>query len=174
MNKPRAFLGMVATVAAMYVALCAYAVADQDVEELLLCADSGGLKIPFSKTVCRNYLFASRGTREDIELLHRGVGAFFVVQGESSEAEREEVLRFLVGKGLDVNRIDMHGLTPLHGAVLGNVPSEVSMLLRSGGNPRLKDRKFGLTPLELAVKLEREGSVPGGRQEVIALLKRER
>jgi len=156
--------------AVVYFGLSAYAIANQSIEELLLCTDTGGLRVPFSKELCRNYLFAFRGTPKDIEALHQGIGASFVVQGQSSESEREEILKFLVAKGLDVNHGDTHGLTPLHGAVLANSASEVEMLLRSGANARLKDEKFGLSSLELAVKLQSVGK-PTDRQAVIVLLR---
>lgn len=64
-----------------YIGLSVYAIAKQDVEELLICADNGGFKVPFSRTLCREYLFTFRGSQPDIDALHRGVGASFVVQG---------------------------------------------------------------------------------------------
>lgn len=154
-----------------YIGLSVYAITKQDVEELLICADQGGFKIPFSREICRGYLFTLRGSQEDIDFLHQGIGASFPVQGESSVAEREQVLKYLISKGLDVNHIDMHQLTPLHGAVLANSADEVGMLLRNGANPDLKDRKFGLTPLELALKLDRENKLPEDRRAVISLLR---
>jgi len=170
MTRRRLILGAVAFVALAYAGLSTYVISNQSIEHLLLCADSGGLKVPFSKAVCRNFLFAFRGTQSDIEALHRGTGASFVVQGESTEDRREQVLKFLVAKGLDVNREDMHRLTPLHGAVLTNSSVEVGMLLRNGADPRLQDKRFGLTPLELAFKLQSERSEED-RQGVIVLLK---
>jgi len=157
-----------------YLGLSVYAITKQDVEELLICADKGGFKIPFSREICRGYLFTLRGSQEEIDFLHQGIGASFAVQGESTVAEREEVLKYLISKGLDVNRIDMHQLTPMHGAVLANSAEEVGMLLRNGANPNLKDKKFGLTPLELAHKLDRESKFSEDRRAVISLLKNAR
>ena len=154
-----------------YVGLSIYVIAKQGTEELLLCVDKGGLKIPVSKYLCRQYLFTVRGTQQDIDTLHQGVGASFVIQGESAVPEREQVLKYLITKGLDVNHIDMHKLSPLHAAVLANSTDEVEMLLRNGASTNLKDKKFGLTPLELAVKLQSDDKSANTRLAVISLLK---
>lgn len=153
-----------------YIGLSGYVIAKQGAEELLLCADKGGLHIPFSKELCRNYLFAFRGSQQDIDALHQGIGASFVIQGESPAPEREKVLKFLIGKGLDVNRIDMHQLTALHSAVIADAAEEVDMLLRNGASINVTDKRFGLTPLELALKLKNEGRLPMDGQAVIPLL----
>ena len=154
-----------------YIGLSIYVIAKQGTEELLLCVDNGGVKIPFSKYLCREYLFNVRGSQQDIDTLHRGIGASFVIQGKSTPPEREQVLKYLITKGLDVNHIDMHQLSPLHGAALANSVDEVEMLLRNGANTDLKDKKFGLTPLELALKLQSEDKLQSDRQAVISLLK---
>ena len=167
MKKIMALIGFVFV---GYIGLSVYLIANQGIEELLICADKGGLKIPFSKQLCRKYLFAARGTQQDISTLQQGVGASFVVQGESSRLEREEVLKYLISKGLDVNRIDINEFLPLHGAVLANSTEEVEILLRNGANPNLKDNKFHLTPLELALKLQREDKSPNNRFAIVSLL----
>lgn len=154
-----------------YVGLSVYVITKQEIEQVLLCVDQGGLKIPFSKALCREYFFTFRGSYEDIDALHKGVGASFVVQGKSAVSEREQVLKYLISKGLDVNHIDMHQLSPLHGAVLSNSADEVEMLLRNGASINLKDQKFGLTPLELALKLQGEDKLTSDRQAVIAPLR---
>lgn len=163
-----AFVGIAALA---YAGLSAYAIARQDIHELLICADQGGLKIPFSRALCQQYLFAFRGTTEDIAMLHQGVGASFVLQGRSPLAERERILGFLVGKGLDINHIDMHKLRPLHAAVLANSPGEVALLLRHGARPDLKDERHGQTPLELALALERDERRQAGREDLITALR---
>ena len=162
----KTLIGIIGLMVVIYLGLAVYVITKQGPEELLICADQGGFKIPFSREICRGYLFTLRGSQQDIDALHQGIGASFPVQGESSEAEREQILKFLISKGLDVNRIDMHQLTPLHGAVLANSADEVGMLLRNGSNPNLKDKKFGLTPLELALKLDRENKLPEDRRAV--------
>jgi hypothetical protein len=156
---------------AVYVGLSAHVLLRQDIQDLLVCADQGGLKIPLSRSLCREYLFAFRGTTEDIASLHQGVGASFVLQGRAPLAERERILDFLVGKGLDVNRIDMHKLRPLHAAVLSNAPEEVVVLLRHGARAELPDERYGQTPLELALALERDEHRQAGREDLIAMLR---
>ena len=170
----KTLIGIVGLTVIAYLGLFVYAITNQRIEALLICADLGGFKIPFSREMCRGYLFTFRGSQDDIDSLHQHVGASFAVQGESSAAEREQVLKFLIRKGLDVNRIDMHQLSPLHGAVVGNAADEVEILLRNGASPHLKDKKFGLTPLELALKLDRESKLPEDRRTVISLLKNAR
>lgn len=167
----RQLIVSIVVVALAYAGLSAYVIANQGIEELLVCADKGELKIPLSKALCRSYLFALRGSRQDIDSLHQTAGASFVVQGESAAAEREQILKFLIDKGLDVNRTDMHQLTPLHAAVIANSADEVRMLLANGANGNAKDKKFGLTPLELALKLQTESKSPNERQAVVSALK---
>jgi hypothetical protein len=154
-----------------YLGLSAHAITQQPIEDLLVCADHGGLKVPFSRAVCRAYLQTARGTPQDIAALHEGTGAAFVIQGESSIADREELLAFLVGKGLNVNHVDTHGLLPLHSAVIANSAAEVEMLLRHGANPSLVDQQFGLDPLALALKLQKERPTGVDRTAVIGKLK---
>jgi hypothetical protein len=96
-----------------YGALAAYAVTKQDIHGLILCADHGGLKVPFAKHACHLYFFSFRGTKEDIEDLHAEVGALFVTQGEDL-AQRREMLHFLVSRRLDLSRASpIDGLPPL-------------------------------------------------------------
>lgn len=153
-----------------YVTLALWAVARQEIEPLLVCADSGGLNVPFSKNICRAYLFNFRGTKQDISELQQGSGPSFAVQGESSLQEREQILKFLVNKGMNINGIGMHQLTALHEAVLANSDEEIEMLLRNGADAALRDKKFGLTPLELAISLEQDGAPGIDRKPVIVLL----
>lgn len=155
----------------IYMGLSAYVVSAQEIEDLLLCADRGGLRIPFSKQVCRQYLLNFRGSKADIDTLQQGIGALFVTQGESTTSERTELLKFLVSKGLDVNHTGMDGLLPLHGAVLVNAADEVKMLLDNGADPALKDERFKLTPLEFALKLQSENKTLSDRSAVIIILK---
>jgi hypothetical protein len=170
MTKKGLIAGLIVLALLVYAALAAIALTSQESEALLVCADKGGLKIPFSKALCRQYLLSARGSAQDIEDLHRGIGASFVVQGESTADEREELLKYLVGKGLDVNRIDVHQLTPLHHAVIANEADEVRILLSHGARPDVRDGKFRLTPLELALKLQLEGKSRADTQTVISLL----
>lgn len=155
----------------VYIGSSTYAISTQGIEDLLLCADRGGLKVPFSKQLCRRYLLNFRGSKEDIDILQQGIGAMFLTQGESTTSERTELLKFLIDKGLDVNRAGMDRLLPLHGAVLANSADEIMMLLDNGANQALKDNRFELTPLELALKLQSEDKTQIDRSAVIAILR---
>jgi hypothetical protein len=168
MRKKHLF-ALIAMCLAVYLALSALFVTTQNINSLLICADKGGYRIPFSKNICRVYLFNFRGNPNDIDSLHKGIGASFVVQGESAPQEREDVLRYLLEKNLNINNIGMNALTPLHEAVLANSVEEVEMLLRNGADRSRKDKKYALTPLELAVTLQ-DSSKNIDRREVIALL----
>ena len=166
-------LSVLGFILAGYTTMAAYVVISQDIESLLICSDKPGVyKIPFGKNVCRAYLFNFRGTPEDIATLQKGIGASFVTGGESPLPERERVLKYLIGKGLDVNQIDMHGMLPLHGAVVLNSTDELEMLLRNGARPNLKDKRTGGTPLELAIKLKAKSKEPEKRQAVVSILER--
>lgn len=168
MHRHRRVLAwVIATSVTAYLSLSAYAIANQDIEELLVCADRGGMAILFAKTSCRTYLFSLRGSEADIDALHRGIGASFIVQGVSQREEKERTLEFLIAKGLDINRIDAHQLTPLHGAVLANSLEEVDILLRHGARADIKDARFGLTALELAVKLQTEDAAQAGKRTAV-------
>ena len=159
-----------------YVGLSAYVVSRQDIESLLICAEQGGLKIPYAKSICRAYLSVARGTPENIASLQRDVGASFVVQGGASREEKEQVLTLLIAKGLDVNRVDMHGSTPLHSAVLAGAEDEVDLLLNHGARVDLKDAVNGLNGLNalvLALKMQADQPARAAHWEgVVARLQR--
>ena len=165
-----AFLKVLGGLAAAYLAVFAYVITQQDIEPLLICADAGGLKLPFSNAVCKAYLLQARGTPEDMAVLQSGIGASFVVQGQASPDERLQILRFLQLKGLDINQLDAEKLTPLHASVLANRPDEVKILLQAGADNARKDAQFNLTLMELALKLQGESHTPNGWQSVIDLL----
>ena len=165
-------LTLIGFVVFAYVGFSAHAVTQLGIEHLLLCADKGGLKVPFSKQLCRNYLMNFRGSQEDIATLQQGVGAFLVTQGSSPISERTELLEFLVGKGLDVNRAGMDNILPLHGAVLANSADGLQILLDVGANPFLTEETFGLTPWQLALRLKGEDTQPIDRSAVFEIFRK--
>lgn len=156
---------------AVYSVASAYVITRQGIEPLLICADSGGLKVPFSKELCRTYLHTARGTPQDISDLQNGIGASFVVQGESSTKERLDLLIFLKGKGLDLNLAGANQLPPLHASIVANRPEEVKLLLQAGASTGIKDTQFNLLPVEFAEKLQNESINPSSWQETIEALK---
>lgn len=166
------FLSIIVCLVSAYIGLSAYAIANQNIEQLLVCADKGGMKIPLSKYLCKKYLLTFRGTSKDIDVLQHGIGALFVVEGESTASQRNTILRHLVSSGLDVNAIDKNQLRPLHGAVLNGSVVEVELLLRNGANPFLKDERFDFTPLELAIYIKNKNRLPGEYAEIISILEK--
>ena len=62
-----------------------------------------------------------------------------------------ETLRYLLGKGLNINFQDKRGNTALHYAVLGKRKENVKFLLKEGADLNLTNNK-GLTPKALALK----------------------
>ena len=56
-------------------------------------------------------------------------------------------IKVLLEKGADVNSYDDDGNTPLHYAIIGAKPDNVSVLLKSGANPYVKNAK-GRMPLD--------------------------
>ncbi|RME26480.1 MAG: hypothetical protein D6798_06600 [Deltaproteobacteria bacterium] len=66
-----------------------------------------------------------------------------------------ELIRTAVEAGLDPNRPDSIGFTPLHKAVLANKPRSAEALLEAGADPNRTTRS-GDTPLDLARSMNRE------------------
>ncbi|MCP5050538.1 MAG: hypothetical protein GY940_25460 [bacterium] len=64
-----------------------------------------------------------------------------------------EVVKFLLGKGADVNKQDSFGGSPLHMAVLGNQKAAVELLLAKGANVNAASRN-GKIPLQMAFERE--------------------
>ena len=121
-------------------------------------------KIPFSSDLCTTYLFIFRGSQADIKDLYKIGGASGVIHSSASGnpdpegAKNEQILQYLVRKGLDVNAsIVGSQTTALHLAVGDNRDDLVKMLLRYGADINVKDKGgIGLTPLELVLELEKE------------------
>lgn len=138
-----------------------------DFELLLLCSQGKEEWIP--KSACQRYLFAFRGSPDEIARLNQGVGIRWATDAEGNE-DRAKLVNFLLEKGVDINAIDRRsGISALHAAVLENNPPVVELLLRNGANPSVKDRAGGKTPLEMAREL---GNKPNqsDRTEIIKLL----
>jgi hypothetical protein len=170
MSKWKLIVGLFGIFLIVFVTLATYVIATQNIESLLTCVDSASPRFPFSSDLCRNFLFTFRGSKEDIDELQQGIGASFVLNGQSPIFQREQVLKFLVSKGLQINQVNVQQLTPLHGAVLANSADEVKVLLRNGADVHMKDKKFNLTPLEFALYLQEHGKIPEDRKAVISLL----
>lgn len=156
---------------AIYFTASAYIVTSQGIQSLLVCANSGGLAIPFSKNICRSYLFNMRGSPEDIAELQEYGGAALVINQGPVTTQTRETLEFLVSRGLDVNRFDESGIRPLQGAVLENSFPKVELLLDLGADPTLKGRTIEPNSLELAVGLKPSRKTERGSDQIISILR---
>ncbi|MCY4541947.1 MAG: ankyrin repeat domain-containing protein [Rhodobacteraceae bacterium] len=70
----------------------------------------------------------------------------------------EEVVKLLMGHGLDINAKDSNGMTPLHHAIrYMRAPEQIAFLIESGADPLAKSGGYQpRTPLELASKSNRK------------------
>lgn len=155
---------------ALYVGVSSYIVTSQGIQSLLVCADRGGLMIPFSKSICRSYLFNVRGSPKDIAELQEYGGAALVINQGVTTAQTRQTLEFLVSRGLNVNGFDESSIRPLQGAVLENSFPKVKLLLDLGADPTLKGSTIKASALELAVKLKSSQKLENGNDRIIAIL----
>ena len=87
-----------------------------------------------------------------------GVGVGAPEEAAGSEPEALEAVELLLKLGADVNAVDNHGETAMHGAAYRNHPKVVELLAAKGAKIEIWNRpsKAGLTPLVIA-----EGHRPG-------------
>jgi hypothetical protein len=134
--------------------------------------------LPFSPTLCDIHFKKYRGNAEDIGYLNATAGAYNVARenrgenGLRSRRKNVENLEFLISKGLDVNAktdfakvsktnadVKMH-VTSLFLAVASKDLEVTQILIDNGADPNIKD-DWGMTALEMAVKLEESRSGAG-------------
>lgn len=138
-----------------------------DFELLLLCSQGKEEWIP--KSVCQHYLFAFRGSPDEVAHLNQGVGIRWATDAEKTE-DQMKLMNFLLEKGVDIDAIDRRSeISALHAAVLENNPPVVELLLRNGASQSVRDRVSGRTPLEMARDLSSKPNQPD-RAEIIKLL----
>lgn len=70
-----------------------------------------------------------------------------------------EVLRYLIAQGAHLNDVNLSGFTPLHHAVEGNALEAVRILLATGADCTIRNKK-GQLPIDTAKRLGRERMVP--------------
>ncbi len=73
-------------------------------------------------------------------------------------AKHDDIVRFLLSKGADINLTDAHGDTALGGAAIGGDPAITQLLLDAGSDIEHKGDD-GLTPLMLAAGANRPESI---------------
>lgn len=77
------------------------------------------------------------------------------VAGNENIFENEQLIRFLVSKGLDINKKNKFGQTPLHCAAQHGLCKTVCAFIESGANVNLTDNSF-YNPLDIAVNLNED------------------
>jgi len=79
-------------------------------------------------------------------------------EAAGTEAEAVETVQLLLDKGADVNAVDDHGETAMHGAAYQSRPEVVALLAERGADVNIWNQKnlWGWTPLDIA-----QGHRPG-------------
>ncbi|MDB6129124.1 MAG: ankyrin repeat-containing protein [Verrucomicrobiales bacterium] len=87
-----------------------------------------------------------------------GVGVLAPTEEGGTEDDALEVIPYLLELGVDINAVDKHGETAMHGAAYKEVPRVVAMLAARGAKIDIWNQKdkYGWTPLRIA-----EGYRPG-------------
>jgi len=140
-----------------------------DIEDVIICsAGTGTHYIPSS--VCKYYLYNFRANKDDIKKLQSHAGLSFVLSMPVYD-EKKKLIKYLISKGIDINQPSRtDGLTPLHAAILLNMPGMVEFLIDNGASLTKIDATYKLTPMQF-VKLLIEKKPSVDRSAVIALLK---
>jgi len=130
----------------LYISAAVYVLRSLDIEYLMVSTPGGALHIP--RQVIREWIYAFRGSPEDVEAMHSSIGIGWVFA--TPREDWEKMARFWLDKGVDINHRDARtSFTALHGTALGGELEETRLLLKLGADPMLRDRR-GLTALELA------------------------
>ncbi len=81
-----------------------------------------------------------------------GVGTHAPGEEAGTEPEVLECLEFLLQRGADINSIDDHGESAMHGAAYKSLPKVVTFLAAHGLRPEVWNRcnEYGWTPLSIA------------------------
>jgi ankyrin repeat protein len=138
------------------------------IQHLILCSfGEGGTRIPMD--ICEYYMINHRITEDDIRNLSRGSGLDYILNGQNPD--KYKIAEVFISKGLSVNGVNHNsenGITPLHAAVLDNDPERTRFLLDQGADTSIVSEGYGMTPLELAEKLDKTGSED--RNRIIEML----
>lgn len=81
-----------------------------------------------------------------------GIGNHHVGEHPGTPEEVESALNMLIELGLDINAVDKHGETAMHGAAYRCFPETVRLVALLGADPEVWDHKnsYGWTPLIIA------------------------
>lgn len=161
----RVSLALILLPGLLYVGMAVYFLQTADIEDVMICTSEGsGIAVP--PQVCREWIYAFRGTSDDVKSLHSSIGIGWVFA--TPREEWEPMAKFWLSKGVDINHCcaPLTSLTALHGAALGGNAEEVELLLKLGADPMLRDTQRGLTALEYAEQAL-EGVLAKGIEDVI-------
>ena len=94
----------------------------------------------------------SRSVRIDVNNINGTIGPCL---SNAAYGGHDEIIKFVLERGADVNVKDDKGTTPLINAVLGNNPRTVNLLLQNGADPKIvmpddKGELTGITALTAA------------------------
>ncbi|XOZ33641.1 hypothetical protein ACMDCT_15775 [Halomonadaceae bacterium KBTZ08] len=162
-------VSLIAIVLTLYATLMVWYLETSNIEYVSLCVTHPeGDYVP--QPVCEYYLFNFRGTEEDIEFLEQGNGLSFFF-GVEDRQMRRRLMRFFLEQGISIHQpSEVHGLPPLHTAVLMNEPRIVEFLLENGADPDQRDLKHELTVPEY-VDLLRGKNPQEDRSKIEQILK---
>lgn len=135
-----------------YFSTAFYTLIDSDVEDLIICSTNDNTHyIPSG--ACEYYLLNYRTGQDDIESLESGAGLAFLFEIKDVN-KRYAYIEHFISKGLAINLLsNIDGLSPLHSAILLNDIKLVRFLIDKGASITIKEKLYGLTPLEFTYKL---------------------
>ncbi len=124
----------------------------QGATPLLMAAVTADL--PLMKTLVELGADPSLPNEENATALLAAAGVGTLAPGEEAgtEAEVIECLNYLISLGLDINAVDAHGETAMHGAAYKSLPQVVAFLTQRGARVDVWNRcnEYGWTPLSIA------------------------
>ncbi len=151
--------------------LMIYDMSEMEPSEMILCSSNeGSIFIP--SKLCKYYMFNHRNIKKDVETLESGMGLAFILNGKDI-TDKYKLAEYYLLNGIDINGVNHYGtanLLPLHSAVLFNNIKNVRFLLKHGAATNIKPPSIDLTPLGLALALQKEQPAVD-RREIIQALK---
>lgn len=149
--------------------LILYSMSEMDIEHLVMCSlNEGGTRIPSS--LCEYYMVNYRITDNDLDVLEKGPGLDFILNGNNPH--KYDIAKIFISKGLSVNSVNhllSSDISPLYSAVLFNDVKKAEFLVNNGADIHFVSKDYGMTVLELAKNLH-ENSREGDRSEIVQIL----
>jgi ankyrin repeat protein len=168
----RAFIGATGVIAmlalALYTQLCYTRMFEYDALLQISCVD---VEPRFLSWACEYGMRHYQFTPETAKYMNANGGVHFAFLSESGDLKKsEELIVFLLNKGVDINAIDSKThATSLHLAVLEDSAPHLNLLLKYGARVDIRNQA-GRTPLESAYSLNKKFPSKNERKEVIKML----